>query len=118
MKRSVEVVNTLTGALLDDKQEGDPDDVISFDELTLMLGKEGAGRMSNVSYTSQHGAVMMPDISKEDWANSCVERKVLRRLAFRTSIFLTCCGKLSCDVTFSITCNQLQIYICVPPYMH
>ena len=78
MNGSMGVVDTLSGALLEDKSVGDPDDVVEFDELSLIVTKSVAENLDNTTVSVKQGSLQMPRLADAfpNTDGSCIDNTV------------------------------------------
>ena len=64
MKNVVKVVDDISNVLSADKEPGDPDDVLEYDELSLMISTGNVEQLDNTNFTSNQGGVVLPPIQE------------------------------------------------------
>ena len=89
MKRMAGTVSTISKSLMDDKREGELEDIITFRDASMYVAKEGLDKVANASYKAKHGGLRMDKINASD-PEQCIEREVEK---------LCQISKLSCTLT-------------------
>ena len=79
MRSAVNVVNNISDVLASDKEPGDPDNVITYDEVTLIVSTtQGWTGNTTKIYTAQ-GQMLLPASDQLFGSNntpSCLDKKV------------------------------------------
>lgn len=76
MKKSVGVIDSLTGAQLSDKEVGTPADNITIDQLTLLMEKQDGSKFTNSRVSNDQGGVQLNGLSADLTGSSCVKKLV------------------------------------------
>ena len=79
MKDCVDVIDILSELLLKTKLPGDPDDIMPYEHMTLIVSKQHGRDLSNLLYTTDYGAIQFPDTVFINTVPFCVESKVCMR---------------------------------------
>ena len=75
MKGCIDNINTISSSVSGDLEVNDPPSEFTFNELTLMVGKESADQLSDKTFDSKHGSLQMPTMEDLD-EGSCLQRQV------------------------------------------
>ena len=78
MKGVVNVINQISDLLAEDKAPGDDDDVLAYDEATIIVGTINASQGENASFVSQQGGVSLPSANNlfPNGTPNCLDQKV------------------------------------------
>ena len=76
MKGCINNINTISTSVSEDLEVNDPPSEFTFDEMTLMVGKETTDQLNGSTFDSNHGSLQMPILEVSGEGGECLKRQV------------------------------------------
>ena len=78
MKGVVKVIDQISDILAEDKNPGDDDDVLEYDQATIIVGTTDTRLRDNITFDSKQGMVNLPNMNHlfPNNTQNCTDNKV------------------------------------------